>query len=153
MGWPLGPNTAVSSYLRVLLPTETVYRHATRYGFEHGVVGTSRLGSRLALVGGLSFPTLLVAGPGTVLASYQPTIGSDLVVTPAGWFAAAAGAGLRWRFGDDAAFESFDPRVALRFFPWRGSRVEVGALLPLAGADRTDVIVGLNLGWIWQRAR
>jgi hypothetical protein len=153
MGWPLGPNTAVSSYLRVLLPTETVYRHATRYGFEHGVVGTSRLGSRFALVGGVTFPTLLVAGPGTVHASYQPTLGSDLVVTPAAWFAAAAGAGLRWRFGDDAAFEAFDPRLALRFFPWRGSRVEIGAALPLAGADRTDVIVGLNLGWIWERPR
>jgi hypothetical protein len=151
MGWPLGPNTAVSSYLRLLLPTETVYRHATRHGFEHGVVVTSRLGSRFALVGGVSFPTLLVAGPGTVLASYQPTVGSDLVMTPATWFAVAAGAGLRWRFGDDAAFESFDPRLALRLYPWRGSRVEVRAALPLGGADRTDVMLGLTLGWLWER--
>jgi hypothetical protein len=60
----------------------------------------------------------------------------------------------RLRGGDDRGFESFDPLLGLRFFPLgrtarSSARVELGALAPFWGHDRTDLMVGLNAGWAW----
>jgi len=82
--------------------------------------------------------------------SYQPTLAAEAIAAPFGFLAVAGGAGLRLRAGDDSAFESFDPRLAVRLYPFRGARLEAAALLPLWGADRTDLVLGLNLGWIFE---
>jgi len=105
-------------------------------------------------VGGASFPALFVDNSGTVHASYQPALAGDLAIAPFSFFTLLVGAGIRLRGGDDRGFESFDPRLGLRFFPLgrfarSSARVELGVVAPLFGHDRTDVMVGLNAGWAW----
>jgi hypothetical protein len=66
---------------------------------------------------------------------------------PFRWFTLNAGFALRFRGGDDAAFESFEPLLGLRFFPHRRVRIELAARLPLGGHDRTDLGAALGAGY------
>lgn len=145
---PLGKRVQIAPFVRLLLPTETVYRKAVRYGFDHGVSAIVRANTWLEFVGGIVFPIYLTAGAGSHHLSYQPTLAVEAIAAPFSFMTVAGGAGLRVRAGDDSAFESFDPRLALRFYPLRGARLEVAALFPLWGADRTDLVLGMNLGWM-----
>ena len=147
---PLGKAAQLAPFVRLMLPTESVYQNAVRYGFDHGVAGIWRATGWLELVGGFDFAALVTVGSGAYHVSYQPNLSAEAVAAPVGFLAVAAGAGLRFRGGDDAAFESFDPRIALRIYPYRGLRVEAAAMLPLGGADRTDLVLGVNLGWIFE---
>lgn len=145
---PIAPRISVAPFARTMTPTESVYRNATRYGFDHGVSAVARVSLRNEVVGGFVFPLYLVAGPGSTHSSLQPLVGADWIYSPWSWLGLAAGAAVRFRGGDDAAFESFDPRAGLRFHPWRGMKIELTGAAPLFGADRTDVVLGLGFAWI-----
>jgi hypothetical protein len=144
---PASKRARFAPFARALVPTESVYRNATRYGFEHGFTFEYRALRVLDLLGGTSFPLLLVDGSGTLHASFQPMLRVEAAYVPVRWFNLNAGFALRWRGGDDAAFESFDPLLGLRFFPHRRVRVELAARLPLAGRDRTDLGAVLGAGY------
>jgi hypothetical protein len=145
----LGTRLQVSPYARGLLPTDTAYDRATLYGFDHGFSAVAELEPWLEIVGGAVFPVWLTVNGGRVHAAYVPAFDAEVVLTPKRWFALAAGAGVRFRSGDDTGFESFDPRAALRAYPVGGLRIELAAAAPLWGHDRTDVLAGLNVGWIF----
>jgi hypothetical protein len=63
------------------------------------------------------------------------------------FFSAAAGFGVRVRAGNVPGFESLDPRLALRFHPYRALYVDVALAAPLLGNDRTDLAGTLLVGW------
>ena len=148
---PIGRRAQLAPYLRVLVPTETVFVNGTRYGVEHGFALTYRATPELELVGGATFPALFTDTAGHVQARYEPGLGAEAVYTPWRFVSLVGGATARLRFGDDRAFESFDPTLAFRFFALRGLRIELAARAPLFGADRTDAAVALGMGWIFGR--
>ena len=138
----------VAPYVRAMLPTETVFENATRYGFEHGTAFVFNAHPMFEVMGGYSVPLLLTYNNGTTHSIYTPTLAIDAGFRPWSWFELAAGASVRITPPDAEPFESFDPRVALRFYPWRGLYIDTSAAFPLGGRDRTDAAIGLSLGWI-----
>jgi hypothetical protein len=144
---PVATRARLAPFARALIPTETVYRNATRYGFDHGFTFEYHVLPKLDVLGGASFPLLLVDGSGTLHPSFQPLLRAEGAYTPFRWFTLNVGFALRFRGGDDAAFESFEPLLGLRFFPHRRVRLELAARLPLAGHDRTDLGAALGAGY------
>ncbi|HWA76829.1 MAG TPA: hypothetical protein VG937_31060 [Polyangiaceae bacterium] len=143
----------LTPYLRVLYPFDTGYRNATRYGFEHGLSASLLLSPRIELVGGLAFPAFFTHNGGRVLAVFVPSFETEAVLSPTAWLGIVLGAGVRVRSGKQPGFESFDPRAALRLYPVSGLRIELAAAAPLWGGDRTDLLLGLNLGWLFLDSR
>jgi len=148
---PFSKRARFAPFARTLLPTETIYENAVRYGFDHGfTVAVSAL-ERLEILSGMSFPLLLTDGSGTVHASFGPLLRAEASYTPFRWLQANAGFSLRFRGGDDATFESFEPLLGVRVFPIAPLRLELAVRLPLAGHDRTDVGATFNAGWTFGR--
>jgi hypothetical protein len=144
---PFTVRSRFAPFARALVPTETVYQHSTRYGFDHGFSFEYRVLERLDVIGGASFPLYLTDGSGTLHASFQPLLRAEGAFVPFRFLTVNAGFSLRFRGGDDAAFESFEPLLGLRFFPHRRVRIELAARLPLGGHDRTDVAAALGAGY------
>jgi hypothetical protein len=144
----LGPRAQLSPFARVLLPTESVYVDAMRYGFEHGVAYVFDLHDRVELVGGLAFPLLVTDSFGSLHAVLLPTASVQAGLAAFSWLHVVGGVSLRTRGGEESSFEAFEPALGLRFFPWRQLRAEVGARAPLWGADRTDLGLVLNIGYL-----
>jgi hypothetical protein len=144
---PVSRRARLAPFARALVPTETIYRNATRYGFDHGFTFEYRALRKLDLIGGTSFPLLLTDGSGTLHASLQPVFRAEGAFAPWRWLTVNAGFSLRLRGGDDATFESFEPLFGLRFFPHRRVRIELAGRLPLGGHDRTDVAAALGVGY------
>lgn len=143
---------ALAPYVRALYPFDSGYRNATRYGVEHGLAASLRLEPWLELVGGFAFPLLFTTNGRRVHASYVPSFEAQAVLSPLAWLGVVLGTSVRLRDGNEPGFESFDPRAALRFYPHSGLRIELAAATPLWGADRTDLLLGLNLGWVFRDA-
>ncbi len=144
---PFARRGRLAPFARVLVPTETVFENAVRYGVEQGFSVAWPLRPDLELLGGVTFPLLLTDGSGTVHASFGPGAGAEAVFTPLRFFSVLGGFMLRLRGGDDAGFESFDPLLGVRFFPFPGFHVELAARAPLFGHDRTDLALALNVGY------
>jgi hypothetical protein len=144
---PIDDRLSVAPFVRLLLPTETGLERASRWGGEHGIAGTIRLRDRLELVGGFAFTIVSVVNGPRVLSVLGESLSADVVYRPWRAFAIAGGAGLRFAFAGQEPLESFDPRLALRFYPVRGMFVVLGGALPLWGRDRTDVGLALSIGY------
>ncbi len=140
----------LAPYVRFLLPTDTVYGRADRWGVELGAALVWRLDARLEAVFGLSAAQVLVVNPPATLTTTTFGLTADATWRPNGWFALALGLGARVTPAAEP-FESFDPRLALRFYPWRGMLIDLSAWLPLGGRDRTTAGALLSLGWAWGR--
>lgn len=147
-GLPVSHAVAVSPFVRVLVPTETVFVSATRYGFDHGVSVTWRAARAFELLGGFAFPAFFTDAFGTVHTELEPTLDVQGSVSPFSRFTALYGFALRVRAGDTRGFESFDPKLGLRFLPLSELRIELAAAFPLAGDDRTDALLGLDIAWM-----
>ncbi len=148
-GLPLGTRTELSPFARLLLPTESVFVHATRYGFEHGLSLVYEPSRRLELLGGVSFPLLVTDSFGTLHSAFLPTLSAQAGVTAFSWLEILGGAALRMRAGDEGGFEAFEPALGLRFFIRRRFRIELAARAPLWGEDRTDLGLALNIGYLF----
>lgn len=155
LGWhlPLSvtSHVQIAPFARTLFPTETVYHRASRFGFDDGIAAVWRISPFLELTGGYSMPLLLTVNRPTTYSVLLPTATADLAFEPWRFFAVVAGASVRLRSGDESPFESFDPRAALRFYPFRGSRIELAAAAPLFGRDRTDLLAAISMGYVWGR--
>lgn len=145
--WAATADVQLAPYLRLLLPTETVYRHAQRYGADTGIAAVWRVQRLLELVGGASLPVLVTVNGLHAETVFLPSLVLEAWFEPWGFVALGGGAGARVRFGGESGFESFDPRVGLRFFFGAGTRLELGALFPLWGDDRTDAMLAASFGW------
>jgi hypothetical protein len=143
----LRDDVAVAPFVRLLLPTETGFEHASRWGVEHGISASWQALERLELVGGFAFGLVSTFNGGNALSFLHESLSVDVVYRPWRAFAIAAGGGLRFDLAGDPAFESFDPRLALRFYPYRGIFIALGGAFPLWGRDRTDAGMALSLGY------
>ena len=141
----------VAPYARLLLPTDTGYERAVRLGGELGAVLLVRTGARFELVVGAALTEVVVVNNPSALATTTAQVTSDATWRPSDWFSLALGIGLRLVPSEADVFESFDPRLGLRFYPWRGLAIDLSAHLPLAGRDRTTAAAMLSLGWIFGR--
>jgi len=148
---PFFRGARLAPYARTLLPTETIYQHAVRYGFDQGFTLALRALDHLEILSGMSFPLLLTNGSGTTHASFGPLVRAEASYTPFRYLQANAGFSLRFRGGDDAGFESFEPLLGVRVFPIAPLRLELAVRLPLGGHDRTDVGAVFNAGWTFGR--
>ncbi len=128
------------AYGRALVPTETIFVSASRYGAEPGLTGLLTLGPKLELLGSLSSASLFTVTPGRVSPEWAPALATDLVYRPSRGFGVALGAGLR-------PLASFDPHAQLRFYPYRGLQISLGAVMPIGGRDRTNLAGALSIGW------
>lgn len=136
----------LAPFVRVLLPTDTIYQRALRFGVELGAVYLVRADDHLELVLGASASEIAVANPPATLATTTFQLTADATWRPLDWFSFALGLGARTT-ASDTPFESFDPRLAFRFYPWRGLLIDLSAWLPLAGRDRTSAGALLSIGW------
>jgi hypothetical protein len=143
-----GPRVSVAPYVRVLIPTETVYQRARRWGFDQGLSAVWRPSSKVELSGGTGIPYYDVVDGSHALASLLPTATADLALMPWPAFAGVLGAAVRLRSGRDGGFESFDPRAGVRLHVTGHLEIELAAAFPVGGRDRTDVIAGLYVGWV-----
>ena len=144
---PIGERASVAPFARLLLPTETGFARAARWGGEHGVVATTRVRERVELVGGFAFTLVSVVNGGRAHSMLGESLSADLVYRPWRAFAVAGGLGTRFALADVKPFESFDPRLALRIYPVRGLFIVLGGAVPLWGRDRTDVGLALSIGY------
>jgi hypothetical protein len=144
---PLGARTSLAPFARILLPTETGFERATRWGFEDGVAVTTQIHERIEIVGGYAMTLTSTVNGGRTLSVLTHTFATDAVWRPGRVFGLAAGVGSRFVLADPRPLESLDPRLAFRFYPGRGFFVFLGGMLPLFGRDRTNVAAALSIGW------
>lgn len=141
----------VAPYVRALFPADFGYRFATRYGIEYGLAAAYKVSSRLELDGGVAFPVYFIVSGDHVLRYLEPAGSVDANIRATRWLSVLAGVGARWRGGRLAGFEALEPRVGVRILPTPSVRFELAGALPLAGVDRTDVLVTLNGAWLFGR--
>jgi hypothetical protein len=144
--WPLAAATA---YARVLLPLDTARVGGVRTGFELGLTGRRVFGAsgRAGVQGGLAMLAPLDVVGGQTHLALQP------VALAEGWwaygprFAVSAGATARVEISPDPTFLTLAPRVAGRYSGRGGLSFSMLVEAPLAGEDRTNIIVGFFLAW------
>ena len=145
---PVTERLQLAPYVRLLVPSSAGYANATRYGFDHGVASVLRLTSNVELAGGFGFPAVITANGTTLHVTSLPGAAGDVVWAPWSWLGLVGGLGARARLGPDRGFAAIDLRSAIRAYVLGGLRFELGALLPIGGSDRTDVIAALSVGWV-----
>jgi hypothetical protein len=144
--WPLA---AATVYARALLPLDTARVGGVRTGFELGLTGRRVLGAsgRFGVQGGLAMLAPLDVVGGQTHAALQP------IGLAEGWFAYGprfavfAGATARAEISPDPTFLTLAPRVAGRYAGRNGLAFSMLVEAPLAGEDRTNIIVGFFLTW------
>lgn len=144
---PVTQRLSLAPFARLLLPTETGYERAVRWGGEQGISAEHDVTSKLQLVGGYAFSYTLVWNGGRGLSLLTESISAGAVIRPWRLFGVAGGLAVRFALADAKPFESFDPLLGLRFYPYRGLFVTLNGALPLAGRDRTDLALALSAGW------
>lgn len=137
----------VSTYLRVLLPTETPTQYALRTGFEAGVAAMWRPRSRLTLLGGLSVPVELsfLGGHGLAYGGVRASIDATYLVGT--WFEPVLGLEARIGNDPDGALEYVAPRLSLRAHLGRSVGIHLTGMAPLGGIERTNARVSLG-AWV-----
>lgn len=135
----IGPVGFVA-HARALLPSERSFANARRYGVESGVTSRWAPTEWFQILGSLGSPSTWTVTPGRNLYRWDPTIGVDVLFRPYRWLGASYGASLR-------PLESLDPRAQVRFYPYRGLTIALGAAFPMLGRDRTDASGALSVGW------
>jgi hypothetical protein len=141
------PRAAVAVYARALLPLDTARQTGTESGLELGGSGRARMSRRWVLDGGLS-----VAGPLDVVAG-QAHARLEPAALAEGWFsprpalAVFAGGSRRVEVAPTPTWVTVVPRAGLRAALRKSLWFAVLAEAPVAGADRTNLIVSLFLGW------
>jgi hypothetical protein len=136
----LSRRATIAPFMRVLIPTETIFVRAHRWGLDHGATLAIAIDRQLELVGGLSFVDLVTVNGTRGLHAWMPSMSADAVYRPWRALAFAGGCGLR-------PLDSVDPRASIRVYPWRGAMVAVAAVAPMLGRDRTDIALALSMGW------
>lgn len=137
----------LTPYAKVLLPFESAYAHARRFGTEWGASAAWQWLAQLHLLGGVSFPLLMTDSGGEPLVDFGPQLTADVEYRPVTWLSAVGGLGARAQWGDHAGFEAIDVRGALRGAFSDGGYVDLGVALPAFGNDRTDLAASLQVGW------
>jgi hypothetical protein len=139
----------VSTWLRVLLPTDSVSQHSVRTGLEPGVAVLWQPRSRVSVMGSFSVPVQLsfLGGRGLAYGTARASVDAGVLVGT--WFEPTVGVEARVGNDPDGALEYLAARLALRFHLGRGVGVHLSGLVPLAGLERTLArgALGVWVGW------
>jgi hypothetical protein len=144
-----GELSAAGVYARVLLPPDTARQNGVRVGFELGMTFRRRLGSagRAGVQGGAAMLSPMVIIAGQTHAAFQPAALAEAWYLLSPRYAVFGGAEGRAELSPDLGLLTLAPRVALRRALPRGLGLAMLAEVPVAGQDRTDLVIGLYLGW------
>jgi hypothetical protein len=135
--WHLAPS------LRLILPfTDTAYdvpAGTVEAGFHAGL----RASLRVTLLGGATFHTFVTSPPGTVHARGALALSAGTGLELARWFRVLAGVEVAggW-FG--AGLDHLLVRGGLRFVSRRAGSFDLVVAAPLAGEERTNLVLGLD---------
>lgn len=139
----------VSTYVRVLLPTETPTQYALRSGVEAGVAALWTPHRRVNLLGGLSVPVEMsfLGGHGLAYGSVRASIDATTLIST--WFEPVLGVEVRVGNDPGGALEYVAPRLSLRAHTGRGVMLHLTAMAPLGGIERTlaRFSLGLQIGF------
>lgn len=134
----------VSTYVRVLLPTETPTQHAARTGFEvGGALMWSR--QRLSLLAGLSVPVQLDVIGSRARTDFSVRGSLDAALLVGTWFEPVLGVELRVGGDPDGALAYIAPRLALRAHLGRRVALQLAGIVPLGGIERTNARASLGV--------
>lgn len=137
----------VSTYVRVLLPTETPTQYALRTGIEAGVAALWTPHRRVNLLGGLSVPVEIsfLGGHGLAYGSVRASIDAAALIST--WFEPVLGVEVRVGNDPGGPLEYVAPRLSLRAHLGRGAALHLTAIAPLGGIERTLARFSLGL-WV-----
>jgi hypothetical protein len=136
----------VTTFLRVLLPTELSNRYTARLGVEAGMSVVWSPHAKFALLGGLSLPVTAAVSAGGTHATFTPRATLDAAFRPVAPFEALLGVEAR---GSLDGVEYTAPRVALRLHFARVAFIDLSAMFPLGGAERALTRAALTFGMRW----
>lgn len=139
----------VSTWMRILLPTESVWEHSVRTGLEPGVAVLWQPRQRVSVMGSFSVPVQLsfLGGRGIAYGTARASVDASVLVGT--WFEPTLGVEVRVGNDPDGALEYLAGRLALRFHLGRGVGVHLSGLVPFAGLERTLArgALGVWVGW------
>jgi hypothetical protein len=147
--WPSG---AATVYVRALLPLDTARENGVQTGLEVGLTGRRLVGTRgrAGVQGGLALTAPLDVVGGQSHGRLQPVALAEAWFAPGPRTALFAGLSARAEVSPDPTFITLAPRVAVRDALRHGLSLAILAEVPVAGEDRTDLIVAFTLAWTAQ---
>lgn len=139
-----GHAVVVAPAVRLVLPLQNSMHPTFAGAAELAVHAATRPLAWLTVDGHLSAAGEAYAPAGGYDGLAGVTLGGGAGAAPVRWFAAHAGleAGAGWHGG----FDHLLARVAVHFRVGASNRMVLGVAAPLAGAERTDLVIGLS--WI-----
>jgi hypothetical protein len=144
----LGDRTASSLYARLLLPVDTARQGGVRTGIELGGSFRRRAGSRVVFDGGLAVTAATDVVGGQAHVQLEPVALGEAWYSFRPAIAVFAGASVHVEATPDWHLISAVPRLGARFALRRRFWFAVLAEVPVAGADRTDVVASVFLGLV-----
>lgn len=138
---------AIALYGRLLLPLDTARREGIETGLELGASGRARLDRHWVLDGGLALPGKADVVAGATHARLEPAALAEAWFSPRPALAVFGGGALQARVAPTASLLTVVPRAGLRAALRQSFWLAFLAEAPVAGADRSNVIVSLFLGW------
>jgi hypothetical protein len=135
----------VTPMVRLMLPTALLHRNTRTVGLEAAAAGSLRVSEQLELHGTLGADVTGGLGAAPLFPRGGVFLNAGVSYALTTWFALVLDANLQALHR--APLDLVAPAVALRFAPFRGLGAELGATLPLMGADRHDGIFGLRLSY------
>jgi hypothetical protein len=138
--------TAVAVYSRALLPLDTA-RQGIETGLEVGGSGRARVTRRWTVDGGLEVGGPLDVVAGQAHGRLEPAALAEGWFSPRPALAVFAGGALRVELAPSPALLTVVPRIGLRAALRQSFWLAVLAEGPVAGADRTNLVASLFVGW------
>jgi hypothetical protein len=143
----VGDATALAAYARALVPLDTARQGGIETGLELGGSFSARAGARWILDGGIALTAPLAIVGGQAHLRFEPVALAEAWLRVRPSVALCAGVNARLDVAPTFELGTLVPRLGARFLVkrrwWSAFLVEV----PVAGADRTDVIAGLYAGF------
>jgi hypothetical protein len=141
--------TAALVHARALLPLDTARRAGVATGGEVGGAALRRFTTALAAQAALTLPVAITVTGGRARTHLLPTGLAEAIITPRPWVAFALGGAVRTeaRFAAEApVLLGLGARAGVVLRRASGWQAALGLEAPIAGADRTNLAVGIFLG-------
>ncbi len=136
----------VTLFLRTLFPTELANRFAARIGVEPGFSVVWRPHHRWTLHGGVSLPVSAAVSAAGTHFTFTPRATIDVAWLPVDPFEVLLGVEARGSFD---GLEYIAPRLALRAHATRRLFIDLSAMMPLLGVERSLARASLTVGMRW----
>lgn len=143
----IGPETAISAHALLLVPLDTARQTGVETGLELGGGLRMRAGARWVLDGGLALAAPLDLVGGQAHLRLEPVALAEAWLRLRPTAALCGGVNIRVNAAPTFELATLVPRLGARVMVRRRWWTALLAELPVAGADRTDLIVGIYAGF------